>query len=280
MTVNILTCDVMDGYDPADNSAKSYDLAIETMREKLQAYRHERIGQCDLYLGDSAELLPLMPRVDAVVMDPPYGIGEAAGKAKTRTSGLASRLRDASKYRRDYGVSEWDDETADDVVAAAIAKAKWSIVFGGNYYDLPPSSCWLVWDKLNGETDFADCELAWTNLPKAVRRIRFLWNGCMRRERDVDREHPTQKPVDVMKWCIEHLPEPNRTIMDPFMGSGTTGVAAVKLGRRFIGIEREPKYFDIACRRIREAYSQPDMLVEAAKAPQPEQLSLLGEAAE
>lgn len=215
--------------------------------------------------------------VDALVCDPPYGIGESAGKAKTRTSGLASRLRDASRYRRDYGDLDWDDQTEDDALAMAMAKARWSIVFGGNYYDLPPTSCWLVWDKLNGDTDFADCELAWTNLPKAVRRIRFLWNGCMRRERDIAREHPTQKPVDVMKWCIEHLPEPSRTILDPFMGSGTTGVAAVKLGRSFIGIEREPKYFDIACRRIEEATKQPDLFIEQPKA-KTVQLLLLGAA--
>lgn len=222
-------------------------------------------------------MLPGLPMVDALVCDPPYGIGESAGKAKTRTSGLASRLRDASRYRRDYGDLDWDDQTEDDALAMAMAKARWSIVFGGNYYDLPPTSCWLVWDKLNGDTDFADCELAWTNLPKAVRRIRFLWNGCMRRERDIAREHPTQKPVDVMKWCIEHLPEPSRTILDPFMGSGTTGVAAVKLGRSFIGIEREPKYFDIACRRIEEATKQPDLFIEQPKA-KTVQLLLLGAA--
>lgn len=236
--------------------------------------RREVIGSCELYLGDCREILPTLPKVDAVVTDPPYGIGESAGKAATRTSGLASRLRDASRYRRDYGTDDWDDSTADAEVALAIGKAKWAVVFGGNYYDLPPSSCWLVWDKLNGDTDFADCELAWTNLPKAVRRIRFLWNGCMRRERDIEREHPTQKPVDVMKWCIEHLPEPNYTILDPFMGSGTTGVAAVKLGRAFIGIEREPKYFDIARRRIEAAYKQPDLFVEQP-APKPVQLSLM-----
>lgn len=143
-----------------------------------------------------------------------------------------------------------------------------------NYYDLPPTSCWLVWDKLNGNSDFADCELAWTNLPKAVRRIRFLWNGCMRRERDIDREHPTQKPVDVMKWCIEHLPTPNTTILDPFMGSGTTLVAAQKLGRTGIGIEREPKYFDIACRRIEQAMRQPDLFIETAKPAVQEALAL------
>jgi site-specific DNA-methyltransferase (adenine-specific)/modification methylase len=240
--------------------------------------RQETIGSCHLYLGDCREILPSLGKVDAVVTDPPYGIGEAAGKAITRTSGLASRSRDASRYKRDYGVSNWDDTTKDEELQAALSLAKWAVVFGGNYYDLPPSSCWLVWDKLNGDTDFADCELAWTNLPKAVRRIRFLWNGCMRRERDIARVHPTQKPVDVMKWCIEHIPAPNRTILDPFMGSGTTLVAAVQLGRSGIGIEREEKYFDAACRRIEEAYKQPDMLVSQEIAA-PVQLSLI-EAAE
>jgi len=102
----------------------------------------------------------------------------------------------------------------------------------------------------------------------------------MRRERDVTREHPTQKPVDVMKWCIEHIPEPhNKTILDPFMGSGTTGVACVKLGRKFIGIEIDPGYFDIACKRIKDAYAQPDMFVEQSKTEPPRQLDLM-EAAE
>lgn len=235
--------------------------------------RVEQIGECTLYLGDCREVMPTLGNVDAVVTDPPYGIGESAGKAKTRTSGLASRLRDASRYQRDYGDLDWDDVTADEEIAIAIGMAKWSVVFGGNYYDLPPSSCWFVWDKLNGDTDFADCELAWTNLPKAVRRIRFLWNGCMRRERDIQREHPTQKPVDVMKWCIEHIPAPNKTILDPFAGSGTTGVAAVKLGRTFIGIEREKIYFDVMCRRIEAAYRQPDLIVDQPK-PKAEQLGL------
>jgi DNA modification methylase len=266
-------------YDPSDNARKCYDVAIAAMRDKLASFRKEVIGDCTLYLGDCQEILPLLPRFDAVVTDPPYGIGESAGKAKTRTSGLASRSRDASKYRRDYGDDSWDDKpVASELMQTILQSAKYQVIFGGNYYDLPPTSCWLVWDKLNGDTDFADCELAWTNLPKAVRRIRFLWNGCMRRERDIDREHPTQKPIDVMKWCIEHIPDPSKRILDPFMGSGTTGVAAVKLGRHFTGIEREPKYFDIACKRIEQAYAQPDMFVEQP-IPAPKQLDLM-EAAE
>ncbi|MFN8992864.1 MAG: DNA methyltransferase, partial [Pseudomonadota bacterium] len=166
---------------------------------------------------------------------------------------------------RDYGVASWDDKTADDAIAFSISRARYSVVFGGNYYDLPPTPCWLVWDKLNGASDFADCELAWTNLQKAVRRIQFRWNGMLRQNNEPRGDHPTQKPIEVMRWVIGHLPDDARTILDPFMGSGTTGVAAVKLGRKFIGIEIEPKYFDIACKRISDALKQPDMFIERPK---------------
>ena len=236
-----------------------------------------RIGDATLYLGDCLEILPTLPKVDAVVTDPPYGIGEAAGKAKTRTSGLTSKNRNAQVYRRDYGDACWDDEpVSPELIAAILAFARWQIIFGGNYYALPPTSCWLVWDKLNGDTDFADCELAWTNLDKAVRRLRLLWNGCMRVERDIEREHPTQKPVALMRWCLQHLPETALTILDPFMGSGTTGVACAQLGRKFMGIEREPKYFDIACKRIEQAYAQGKLFTEPVS--KPEQQELLGAA--
>lgn len=237
--------------------------------------RKEVIGDAVLYLGDCREILPTLGSFDACVCDPPYGIGESAGKAKTRTSGLTSKLRNAQIYRRDYGDLSWDNEPAPpEIISAIRAATKWQIIFGGNYYDLPKTSCWLVWDKLNGDTDFADCELAWTNLKKAVRRIQFLWNGCMRKERDVPREHPTQKPIEVMKWCIEQLPRDCETICDPFMGSGTTGVAAVKMGKTFIGIERELQYFEIACRRIEAATKEPDMFI-APPSPKPVQEPLI-----
>ena len=103
--------------------------------------------------------------------------------------------------------------------------------------------------------------------------FRWLWSGPYQQRRE-DRWHPTQKPLALLSWCIEKLPDNAHTILDPFMGSGTTGVACVKLGRKFIGIEIEPKYFDIACKRIRDAYAQPDFFV-APPAPKPEQLSLL-----
>jgi site-specific DNA-methyltransferase (adenine-specific)/modification methylase len=224
--------------------------------------RVETIGNATLYLCDCRDILQTLGKVDAVVTDPPYGIGEAAGKAKKRTCDK-TRWRNAKPS--DYGDSDWDDKPIDATLIEAMRKkANWQIIFGGNYYSLPPTKCWLVWDKENGDTDFADCELAWTNIDKAVRRIRYLWNGFARANGEPRGDHPTQKPIGVMKWAIGHLPEPNQTILDPFMGSGTTGVAAVQMGRKFIGIEREERYFEIACKRIEQAQRQGDMFIGAA----------------
>ena len=210
------------------------------------------IGNAELWHGDCREILPTLPKVDAVITDPPYGIGEAAGKNKSR-----GKLAVA----KDFGNDAWDDEPiSDDLIRMVREAGKWSVIFGGNYYALPPAKCWLVWDKENGESDFADCELAWTNLPKAVRRIRYMWNGMLRANGEARGDHPTQKPIGVMAWAINHVPDPCRTILDPFMGSGTTGVACMNLGRKFIGIELERKYFDIACRRIEDAQRQGRLL--------------------
>ena len=225
--------------------------------------RIETIGRATLYLGDCRDILPTLPKVDAVVTDPPYGIGEAGGNAAKRQRKAGGNSR-ALADQRDYEALDWDDEpiTAQ-LIAQVRAAGRWQIIFGGNYYDCPPASCWLVWDKENGENDFADCELAWTNLPKAVRRLRFMWNGMLRAHGEQRGDHPTQKPIGVMKWCIGHLPHAN-TILDPFMGSGTTGVAAVQMGRDFIGIEREKRYFDIACKRIEQAQRQGDLFIGSA----------------
>jgi len=227
--------------------------------------RVEHIGDATLYLGDCLEIMPTLAQFDAVVTDPPYGIGESSKKAASR--GLLAALKD-------YGEFNWDTKPASDAAIDALREAsRHQIIFGGNYFTLPPTSCWLVWDKKNGKTDFADCELAWTNLPKAVRRIEWLWNGMLRKGDDV-RQHPTQKPVGVIKWCIGHLPASTETILDPFMGSGTTGVACAKLGRKFTGIELDEGYFNIACKRIEEAYAQPDLFVEPPKPAKQETLEL------
>ena len=209
------------------------------------------IGNATLYCGDCMDILPTLPKVDAVITDPPYGINENHKKVASREKLAAAR---------DYGEFDWDKEPpSSDLIELIRSASKWQAFFGGNYFALPPTSCWLVWDKLNSG-DFADCELAWTNWPKAVRRLQWRWNGMIRQGNE-DRFHPTQKPLGVMKWVIELCPK-SETILDPFMGSGTTGVAAVQMGRKFIGIEREPKYFEIARKRIEDAQRQVDMFVQ------------------
>ncbi len=225
--------------------------------------RTETIGDCTLYLADCLDVMKDMAdnSVDCVVTDPPYGIGEAAGKNKSR-GGLA--------IPKDYGNKTWDNVTNEIGVMASRRVSKHQAIFGGNYYYLPPTPCWLIWDKLN-TGDFADCEMVWTNLHGAVRINRMLWNGMIRVEKHVEREHPTQKPVGIMEWVIGKMP--HGTVLDPFMGSGTTGVACVNLGRKFIGIEIDEDYFEIACRRIEEAYQQPRLFED--KQPEPEQGDLL-----
>jgi DNA modification methylase len=231
--------------------------------------REVTIGECRLILGDCREVLPLLADCDLMLTDPPYGINENRKKQ-------ASRQGHGMANQRDYGAYDWDQQPPPAwVIELMRAKAKWQVLFGGNYYQLPPATCWLVWDKDNGETDFADCELAWTNLPKAVRRLRWRWQGMLQQDmanKEV-REHPTQKPVAVMRWSLLQAPDA-QTVCDPFAGSGTTGVACVLEGRKFIGIERDPKYFDIACERIENAYRQAPMF-PATKQPAPHQNSLL-----
>ena len=206
--------------------------------------RVEHIGDAVLYLGDCREILPTLGKVDAVVTDPPYGIGI------TKSPRLA--------VSRGMGGKSWDDEAAD--ISWLLPMGVPSIVWGGNYFPLPPSRAILVWDKNNAGRDFADFEMAWTNLEMVARRSVFRPMNM-----DGGKEHPTQKPIEVMRWCIGFLPETVHTVLDPFAGSGTTGVAAIKMGRAFIGIEREPSYFDIACRRIEAAYKQPDLFIEKPK---------------
>lgn len=203
-------------------------------------YDHKGIT---IYHGDCRDVLPTLDKVDLVLTDPPYGIGEAAGKNRTR-----GQLCEST----DYGFAEWDDEPVDDSLMGDVVRfGKFAAVFGGNYYTMDPASCWLVWDKINYGNDFADVELAWTNYGTAARLIRHQWNGMLRVGKE-PRYHPTQKPRDVMRWAIEKCPVSAQTILDPFMGSGTTLRAAKDLGRRAIGIEIEEKYAEIAARRLEQ----------------------------
>ena len=208
----------------------------------------ETIGDCTLYLGDCREVLPTLGKVDAVVTDPPYGLGDkwkgGGGSKKT------SWKFDPSEARA------WDGSTVDGVLTLADA-ASHVVIWGGNYYALPPSRCWLIWDKKqNDQWTTGQAEMAWTNLDVPIRVFRFA--QC-EQANEGQKYHPTQKPLALMMWCLKWV---EGEVIDPFMGSGTTGVACVKLGRKFIGVEIEPRYFDIACRRIEAAYKQPDFFVQ------------------
>ena len=175
--------------------------------------------------------------------------------------------RGKAKPRSYAGDDTWDSKPPPRWVIDLIRDmSAWQIIFGGNFFELPPSPCWLIWDKKR-TGDFADCELAWTNLPKAVRRIEWLWNGMIRKGSDL-REHPTQKPLGVIAWAMDQLPADVRQVCDPFMGSGTMGVAALERGWSFIGIERQESYYEAACDRLRETTAKPKLFTEAATAPQ------------
>ena len=235
--------------------------------------RREVIGDCTLYLGDCLSVLPTLGPVDAVVTDPPYGIGEHGGKTRY---GPASAARGFSscKYYENKG---WDKESADQEVLQALTAFP-AIIWGANHFisKVPVDSpFWLVWHKKGSDrSSFADCELAWTNLPGSVRYFKYDWVGFGAINSGEKRVHETQKPLPLMKWCLGFLPDAH-TILDPFMGSGTTLVACANLGRSGIGIERNPAHFETACRRVEEAYRQPDFFVERPKPA--EQLSMLGE---
>ena len=200
------------------------------------------IGDATLIWGDCAEILPSLPKFDLVCCDPPYGIGMDGGNV-------------GYKGFNDFERLGWDKATPDDAtLAIVIAAGDKAVLWGGNYFNLPPSRCFLVWDKGAGfkGRSYAEAELAWTNFDANVRV--FQWDPLARGDYK-GKHHPTMKPLSLMAWCIEKA-GPAQTILDPFMGSGTTGVAAIQLGRTFTGIERERKYFDIAVSRIQRAYDQ------------------------
>jgi DNA modification methylase len=200
---------------------------------------------CTIYCGRCEVIIPELGSFDLTLTDPPYGINADDRKRILSRSNTANAI--------DYGESDWDNEICEEGVELGITVSKNAIVFGGNYYMMMPSSCWLVWDKDN-TGDFADCELAWTNLKKAVRKFRYRWNGMLQEyagDRKEKRVHQTQKPVALMRWCLTHVPDA-QTILDPFMGSGTTLLAAKLEGRRAVGIEISERYCEIAANRLRQ----------------------------
>jgi len=195
---------------------------------------YERNG-ITIYHGDCREILPTI-KADCVVTDPPYGIGR---DGQTRSTGKHGG-------RKGYEFLGWDSARPHrDTFDAILASSDEQIIWGGNYFAdmLPPSMGWLVWDK-GQRINQSDGELAWTSMEQALRictlnRVELMIDGA---------QHPTQKPVALLKWCLSFVP--TGTILDPFMGSGTTLVAAKLEGRRAIGIEIEERYCEIAAKRL------------------------------
>ncbi len=219
-------------------------------------------GTVTLYLGDCLEILPTLApgSVDAVVTDPPYGIDYENAGGFCESSGW--------KKHEKLG---WDrDRPPAEAFSAMLATGSVQVIWGGNYFAdlLPPTMGWLVWDKCQDGFTLADVELAWTSRNRAARRL-SLSRAVANKE---PRLHWTQKPTRLMQWCLD-VADCGNVVTDPYMGSGTTGVACVRLGRKFIGIELEPKYFAIAKRRIQDELKKVAFL--EPKKPRESQRTLL-----
>lgn len=206
-----------------------------------------KIGDATLYLGDCREVLPTLPTHDLLLTDPPYGIGRDGKRPSTSRHG----------GHKGYEFMGWDSDAPPAWLFGLMhEKAANLIIWGANYYPqhLRPSMGWLVWDK-GQRISQSDCELAYSTLDKALRSM-TLNRAAIAQDGAV---HPTQKPVQLMAWCLDFA-EGAKTVLDPFMGSGTTGVACAQVGKAFTGIERERRYFDIACERIERAYAQGSLI--------------------
>ena len=196
-----------------------------------------------IYHGDCMEILPDLEPVDLVLTDPPYGLKR--DKGFDGFGGFGKPIA-----RRRYEDDNWDNERPSKNIFDEIVKYS-ALIFGGNYFAdiLPPGTFWIVWDKLNTMPTFGDCELIWTNLKrKSIKKITYEYNGLLGKENA--RFHPTQKPLNLIIRVLEEYAKESKKILDPFMGSGTTLVAAKELGRKAIGIEIEEKYCEIAVRRL------------------------------
>ena len=209
-------------------------------------------GGITIYHGDSREILPKLGRFDLLLTDPPYGLGAARKDVmgfgdKRGKNGMGGK----NPSKRDYGDSAWDDVACDqELIDLCRGVCDEHVIWGGNYFALPPTKCLFVWDKLRGDTDFADGEVAWTSRDRAMRIFRYRWNGFLVDPTSTDdRVHPTQKPLALMKWCLTFFPLA-KSVLDPFMGSGTTLRAAKDAGLTAVGIEREEKYCEIAAKRM------------------------------
>ena len=213
-------------------------------------------GNVRLYLGDCLEILPTLTGIDAVITDPPYGHGWE-GINSTAAGGRGWTKRRAEKI---IGHDQPFDP------APLLALDLPLVLWGANHYadKLPSSAAWLTWDKREGtaENNLSDCELAWCNVGGSARLYRYMWNGLCRAGEVGEHYHPTQKPIALMGWCMDKAKVPaGATVLDPYMGSGTTGIACIRTGRGFVGIEKDPAHYATALERIQRELSQGDLFL-------------------
>ena len=217
-----------------------------------------------LYNGDCLDIMASFKdkSVDLILTDPPYGIGTAMnGKVGgAKPFGKGGKVGGGNCVEPTaYGYQEWDKEIPKkECFDNMFRVSKNQIMFGGNFFVeyLHNSPCWIVWDKVNGKTNFADCELAWTSFKKSVKQYTILWNGMLRVEKRYKRVHPTQKPITLFVRILDDFSKDNEIILDPFLGSGTTAVACEKMSRRWIGIEISERYCKASAERIKEEIKQ------------------------
>jgi len=191
---------------------------------------------------------------DLAIVDPPYGIGESSNNNSSRSKIAKSK---------DYGNKNWDNKPPDVLFFNELKRvSKNQIIWGANHFieniPKPNSSCWVVWDKQNGENDFADCELAYTNLKKAVRKFEFRWQGMLQgnmKNKEI-RIHPTQKPVALYEWLLMNYAKENDKILDTHLGSGSIAIACHNLGYELTGCELDKDYYEAAMKRIEQHKQQ------------------------
>lgn len=215
------------------------------------------------YCMDCMEAMRAMPdgAFDLAVVDPPYGIGESGAKNRTR-----GKLATAQDYKPYFG--EDQDAPPAEYFRELARVSKNHIIFGANHFisRLPTpadSPCWIVWDKDNGDTDFADVELAWASFRTAARIFRFRWNGMLQgnmKQKEI-RIHPNQKPVALYAWIFSRYTKPGDRILDTHLGSGSSRIAAYDLGLDFTGYERDQNYFEAQEQRFQEHTAQFSLFV-------------------
>lgn len=232
------------------------------------------IGSATLYHGDCMDLMSTLAdkTFDLAIVDPPYGIS-VAKTGKVGGENLAKVI--------DYGAKEWDEFSPDLEYFFDLNRvSKNQIVWGANHFMdkiNKGSPCWIIWDKDN-TGNFADCELAFTSFKTAARIFKYKWNGMLQGDmkNKEQRIHPTQKPVKLYEWLLTNYAKQGQTILDTHLGSGSSAIAANKLGFEFTGIELDKDYFNAACARIEKALSQTNMFAPVIEIVKPTQNDIFG----